>query len=368
MRLTHAAAAFLALGVAFAARAEDTPTTPSTSSTTISGKTFIDYTVRQNKDDGTALADDKTGTALDIKRFYLTVDHSFDQMFSARIRTDAGNVAYDAKGKPTKFDVFVKHAYVQATIAPQLVLRAGSADLPWVPFAEELSGFRYVEPVVAERVKLATSADWGLHVSGKCPKGFVAYAVSVINGRGYADPTRTQSPTVEARISVVPVSGLTLALGAQVGKLGQNVVPQATPRTAKRFDALVAWVNGGLRAGAMGYVAKDDAAGIVTGTDPRDTNQGASVWASYELVSKLTAFGRLDMTKPKVHTASDEKDVYFNVGLQYEPVKALDVSLVYKRDQVDSGVLDTVNGKIGSAVAGETGTYNEVGVFAQYAF
>lgn len=356
MRRIHAAAALAAAAVALSARAEPT--------TTISGKAFVDYTYRNNVDDGRNVAADKgAGTSLDLKRFYLGVDQTFDSTWDARIRTDVGNLTGG------KFDVFVKHAFVEAKVAPELSFRAGAADLPWVPFVEELYGFRYVENVMEDRTKFATSADWGLHASGKVADGLLGYAVSVVNGRGYGDPTRTQAPTVEARLSLVPVKGLTLALGGQAGKLGQNVVGTPTPRTESRYEAVVAWVDSSLRLGASGFIAKNyDKAIITSATAPTDTATGFSGWASYAFTQELALFGRADYVQPKKDTNSDLKDLYVDAGLQYTPVKPLNVALVYKYEQVKAGTLSTANGTIGSTVAGEKGTYNEVGVFAQYAF
>lgn len=356
MRLEHALVAALALGAASAAVADPT--------TKISGKAYADFTYRDNQDDGTGLAADKqVGTNLDLKRFYLTVDHSFDEHFAARIRSDVGN---EVNGK---YNIFVKHAYIEGKTGPELVLRAGAADLPWVPFVEDLYGFRYVENVLIDRIKLGTSADWGLHLSGKLADGVATYAVSAVNGRGYGDPTRTQAPTVEGRVSVSPVKELTLAIGAQGGKLGQNVVGTPTPRTASRYDALIAFVGGPARVGVTGFLAKNYDKKIVTDvTVPMDKAIGGSAWASVELVEPFTLFARFDYVKPKKDTKSDLKDYYWNVGLQYKPVKPLDLALVYKGEQVKDGTLSTSNGTIGSSVAGAKGKYNEVGVFAQYSF
>jgi hypothetical protein len=355
MSIKHAFAAVLALVVATAVRAADP-------GTTISGKTYLDFTYRDNKDDGTHLADKGSGTSFDLKRFYLTVDHVFDDVWAARLRTDAGN---ETNGK---FEVFVKNAYVQATVSPALVLRAGSVDLPWIPFVEDLYGFRYVENVLVDRTKFGTSADWGLHAGGKFQDGLVAYALSVVNGRGYGDPTRTQGPTVAGRVSVVPLKGLTLAVDGEVGTLGQRVVGTATPRNATRFDALVAWVDGPVRVGASAFQAGNYDKSIVTSdTAPTDKAQGASAWVSYAF-DPITVFGRADYVQPKKDTNPDLKDLYFDAGVAYKAAKPIDIALVYKHEQVKSGSLSTSNGTIGSSVAGEGGTYQEIGLFAQYVF
>jgi hypothetical protein len=362
MRTTYAVAALLALGAAHAARADEAPATPTT---TFSGKAFVDLSYRQNVDNGTDKAvpgSGGNGTALDLKRFYLGVDHAFDGVWSARIRTDVGN---EVNGK---YDVFVKHAFVQAQVAPELAIRAGSADLPWVPFVEDLYGFRYVENVLIDRTKFGTSADWGVHAGGKLGGGLASYAVSAVNGRGYGDPTRTQAPTVEGRVSLAPVTGLTLGVGGQAGKLGQNVVGTATPHTAERVDAVAAFVSSDFRLGATGFVAKNYAKNIVTGAAPEDKAVGASAWASFTVLPPVSIFGRADYVQPQKDTKPDLKDMYVNAGIQVKPAKPIDIALVYKYEQVKNGTLATSNGTIGSTVPGEKGTYSELGVFAQYSF
>jgi hypothetical protein len=356
MRIQLALAATLAAAALSSARAAEP-------GTTFAGKVFVDYSYRDNRDDGAhAAADKNSGTSFDLKRFYLTVDHTFDDVWAARFRTDAGN---ETNGK---FDVFVKNAYVQATVSPALVLRAGSADMPWFPFVESLYGMRFVETPVEDRIKFGTSADWGLHAGGTLADGLAAYALSVVNGRGYGDPTRTRSPTVEGRVSLNPVKELTIGVGGQAGTLGQNVVGTRTPRTATRFDFVVAWAGGPLRLGLTGFLAPNyDKAIVTSSTAPTDKSLGASAWASYAL-GPFTIFGRLDYVQPKKDTNKDFKDLFCDVGVGYKVAKPVDVAVVLKREQVKSGTLATSNGTIGSTVAGKTGTYQEVGLFGQYTF
>lgn len=352
MRFSHAAAAFLAATIAVQARAEGT--------TTFSGKVFADYTFKQNRNEGTNTTAPDAGTALDLKRFYFTVDHSFDQTWGARFRTDVGDLS-------KHLDVYAKNAYLEAKVAPELVVRAGAADLPWVPFVEDLYGYRYVENVLVDRVKFGTSADWGLHAGGKIA-GIAGYAISVVNGRGYGDPTRSQAPTGEARINASPVKGLTLAVGGLYGKLGQQVVGTSTPHTASRLTALVAYAAGPVRVGVDGFWAYNDSTSIVLGKSPTDHAAGGSAWASVAVASQVAVFSRYDHVEPNRDTNPDLKDDYFNAGLEYRPVKPVSLAVVYKRDVVKGGTLGTSNGTIGSAVKGERGTYDEAGVFAQYAF
>ncbi len=73
-------------------------------------------------------------------------------------------------------------------------------------------------------------------------------------------------------------------------------------------------------------------------------------------------FGRYDWVKPKATTNPTTADDYFNIGLQYEPVKIVDFSLVYKHEKISNGTFATQEGTIGGV---PNGTYDEVGLFGQ---
>ena len=92
-------------------------------------------------------------------------------------------------------------------------------------------------------------------------------------------------------------------------------------------------------------------------------------------------FGRYDTVQPNRITVPTVRDKYFNIGVQWEPVKIVDLALVYKHEAVSNGALSTTNGVIGcsltetahSFASGATGcigngTYSEVGLFGQVRF
>jgi hypothetical protein len=109
--------------------------------TSISGRMYFDVSNIDhdsiNLDSGgnpvkTKLPDN--GTNFDIKRFYISVDHKFDDTYSADITTD---VTYDSTTKASQ--IFIKKAYLQAKwFGDAAIVRFGSADMPWVPFVEGL--------------------------------------------------------------------------------------------------------------------------------------------------------------------------------------------------------------------------------------
>lgn len=326
-----------------------------TENTTIGGKAYIDLTNIDQKSDGTKT--DASGNGIDVKRFYVAIDHVFDETWSANVTTDFNYVGNDSETQ-----VYVKKAYLQGRLGDALVVRAGSADLPWVPFEEGLYGYRYVENVQIDHLKFGTSADWGIHASGKFADGRVGYAVSVINGAGYKNPSRSKSMDIEGRVSVVPFEGLSVAAGFYNGKLGKEKESVDAEHTAKRWNALVAYVNPKFRIGAEYFNAKNWNQVLAVESDKAD---GYSVWGAFNFTESVAMFARYDSADPSKDLVSDLSADYFNVGVAYRPRKNVDLALVYKQDKVENGSINTSNGTIGGV---DEGKYDEVGLWAQVAF
>ncbi len=363
-----------------------------TSDTTVSGRMFFDISnINQNNGAGKVVP---SGTGFDIKRLYLGVNHTFDKHFSAGMVIDAqaggvssGSVPGNAPGQTATrlngANFYVKNAYLQYKFSDALIVRAGASDMPWIPFAEGIYGNRYIENLIEERLSgFGNSADWGLHVNGLLgnPKSFnVTYAVSAVNGAGYRSPVRSNSVDLEGRIAA-NYKGATVAVGGYTGKLAadvQNVVtnPVTAPiRTATRFNALIGYVDKRFRVGAEYFFAKDFTQAIVLGAAENAT-WGYSAYGTVYVTPKWSVFGRYDTSKPSKYLATYRRENYLNAGITYSPAKIVDLSLVYKRDTVNSnwlnqapGTVGTANGTIGSALANTHGTYDEIGIFGQWRF
>lgn len=331
--------------------------------TTIGGKAFIDLTnVDQKNND---VKQSSNGFGADVKRFYLSATHDFSDIWSANITTD-----FQYASAISATELYVKKAYLQAKLSDAFWVRAGSSDLPWVPMDEDQYGYRYVENVLVDRLKFGTSADWGVHVGGKLADGKFNYAVSVINGGGYKNPSRSKAMDVEARVGFVPVKGLTLALGAYSGKLGKDVETgtstPATLHTASRVAALVAYKADNFRVGGEYFTADNWNNVTAVATDKAD---GFSVWGSFDFTKQLAAFARFDSAKTSKDVNPDLKDTYFNLGLAYKPRKNVDLSFVVKNEKAENGSIKTSlgTGTLTGGTAGD-GKITEVGVWAQVAF
>jgi hypothetical protein len=362
--------------------------------TQISGRMYFDMSSIRQKNNGVAVA--PSGTAFDFKRFYIGIDHQFNDIYSANLTMDAEyRTALAASGTTTvtinptggNTEFFVKKAYLQAKYFPWLTLRAGAADLPWIPFVEDLYGYRYVEQTLIDRTKFGTSSDWGVHALGSFdpigdPKTgpVVSYALAVVDGGGYRKISgagggpRTDSLDVEGRVSAKWYD-FTLGIGGYKGRLYNDAGPalnaQIAPvvfRDASRFNAILAYANGPYRAGVEYFSATNWTA--TTNKTSGDKADGYSAFGSWAFAPEWAVFGKYEYVKPSKTLAPTKKDGYFNIGLQYEPVKIVDLSLVYKRDKVENGTLSTGNGTIGNSIAVVggplNGTYDEVGIFGQF--
>ncbi len=325
-----------------------------TENTTVGGRAFIDLTSLDSNTAG--VQNSASGFGLDVKRFYLILDHAFDQTWSANLTTDFNYVTNDPTkaGYTGETQLFIKKAYLQAKISDAFFVRAGSADLPWIPFDEATYGYRYVENVLIDRLKFGTSADWGVHAGGKFADGMFSYAVSTIEGNGYKNPTRSKSLDVEGRVSFTPIQGLTAGLGFYSGKLGKDVEATATPplHTAQRFNALVAYATDKFRVGAEYFTADNWTAVTSVATDSAD---GYSAWGSVNFTPMVAAFARYDNDKPNKDTNPTKKEDYYNAGVSCKPRKGVDLAVVYKHDEVKTGSV-------------KNSDYDEFGVWAQVSF
>ena len=331
--------------------------------TTIGGTAFVDFSNIEHKVSGVKQGDD--GTNFDLKRFYVSIDHKFDDVWSANVTTD---VTYDS-GTAGASQIFIKKAWLQAKVwGDMFTVRLGESDLPWVPFVESLYGYRYVENVLIDRTKFGTSTDWGAHFFGKFADGLVAYQVSVINGAGYKkDPigggvNRSKDLDVEGRINL-NWEGFVVGIGGYTGKLGKDVQGGPTIyHTANRFDAIAAYSTGDIRAGVEYFKTNDW--NNVTSVTP-DSADGYGFFASYKFLPEWGVFGRYDYVTPNQDTNNKLHENYYNFGITWSPAKIVDLSLVYKHDGATNGTLSTSNGTIGTTVAGASGAYNEIGLFTQ---
>lgn len=320
--------------------------------TSLSGKMYVDFTniSQKNSDTGKTNA---SGTGVDVKRFYLSVDHKFDDIWSANLTTDfnyASNIGQTS--------LFVKKAYVQGKFNQAAVLRIGSADMPWIPFVENYYGFRYVENTLTDRLHYANSADWGLHLAGDIGANkSLNYAVSVVNGNGYKNPSRSSGVDAEGRVAFVPFEGMVIAAGAYTGHRGMDLQNTSAMHTAQRGDLMVAYASKAFRVGAEYFTAKDWNNVLSPLADKAD---GYSFWGSVAVADKIDLFARYDAAKLSKNLDPKAKDTYYNAGVAYQVTKGFQMALVYKHEKGDKSVTAPIPAHVQNVKTDEIGVFGEV--------
>lgn len=286
----------------------------------IGGRMFFDLTNIDKTSNGKDTA--ASGTGLDVKRFYLTVDHKFNDIWSANLTTD-----FQYSSAIGNTELFVKKAYVQGSFDPAFNLRVGAADMPWIPYVEKFYGMRYVENTLTDRLKYGNSSDWGLHGFGNLGNNF-NYAVSVVSGAGYKNPTRSKGMDVEGRAAYTPNENFVVAIGGYSGKLGKETDIQSAENTYTRANAMVAYASSDFRVGGEYFQAKNLNNVMTVATDK---TSGWSVWGSVRVTDGgINVFGRYDDTDVSKTLDPTLSDKYWNVGVEFPVMKNLKLSTVYK--------------------------------------
>jgi hypothetical protein len=328
--------------------------------TSISGRVYFDISSVEHKSDGVKLAG--SGVGFDLKRFYIGVDHVFNAMFAVNITTDA---TYDSATGTSQ--IFVKKAYAQVTLDPALVLRFGSADMPWIPYADGINGYRFIDNSLIDRTKFGTSADWGVHALGSVLNGLLSYDLAAVNGGGFrkfpsgGGANRFERFDLEGRVSLA-YDGFNLALGGYSGKLGRPY-GTVTYHTADRYNVLAAYTANGVRVG-MEYFSAGNWTSVTK--IAADSAHGWSGFASWAFHPPFAVFARYDDVTPNSKTAPLLKEHYYDAGLSWTPVRNVDLALTWKHDDAAHGTLSTTTaGTIGGAV---NGSYNEFGLFGGWQF
>ncbi|WP_049623564.1 hypothetical protein [Frateuria defendens] len=354
--------------------------------TKIGGTMFFDFTNVDHKERGTAggFADKDghgsvNGSGFDMKRFYLVVDHQFNDIWSANLTTDFNYVS--AIGQTS---LFVKKAYVQGKFDPLFTVRLGANDMPWIPFAEKWYGYRFLENTITDRSidggrgspsaaaagvgSFGNSSDWGIHaLGGTTGDNSFNYQLSVVNGRGFRNPSRSKGVDVEGRFAYQPIEEMVLAVGGYTGKRGNDVENGQPTRTATRGNALAMFRNKTFGVGVEYFTANnwDDVlehAGV--STDPisrKDKANGYSVFADWTFIPQWSVFARYDYVDYKYwlytnNTQQKLKDTYYNAGVSYDVLKNLRLALAWKYDKLQGP---------NSAFQYKT---NEVGLWGQLTF
>jgi len=135
---------------------------------TVNGRFFFDAT----------LAETDALSGFHNKRNYIIVGARVDPKTTFHLTLDQ---------RSEQDRVFVKYAYLERTVAPNVDVRGGMVPTPFTPFDNgEFWGLRFVEQAFTQFWGALTTADLGVGVAGRVPGATeLIYDVAVMNGEGF---------------------------------------------------------------------------------------------------------------------------------------------------------------------------------------
>jgi hypothetical protein len=334
------------------------------------------------------------GVGVDIKRAYLGVSHQFNDIYSATLTADFAPNGVVLNGGALQGAAAIKYAYLQAKYSDAFIVQLGSEDTPWIGFATDVYGYRYIEKTIVDQQKYGNSADWGANVHGSLAKGLVSYSAMAMDGGGYKNPTRSKTMDFEGRANL-NYDGFVAGVGGYDGNLATNFQGGPPTHNVSRIDALVAYTNDKFRIGGeffqawnwktpagtaaaaaipattatgpctVGGVAQTCTvqtapaiAAVAAGPAKNDRSIGYSIFGSYTFIPQWSIFARYDDMKPSQLLDPREHFNYYNAGVSYDPVKNLSLALVYKHEGIRDAIKGGYSDFLATLASGSTLTYN----------
>lgn len=285
--------------------------------TDVSAQIFINAS-QLDRGDVTSADEDP---ALDLKRTFITLDHRFNQNWSAQVTTD---VQWLRNDDPS--DVWLRHAYLQRSFGKGRWLRLGNAPTAWIQQESMREGYRYIDAGLIARTKMGAPADYGAHV--QYVRGDFTYAASIVTGAGFQRPRLGKRADVEMRLGWTPGKRLELAVGGYRGTRAQDAGHKPREHTARRWNAMASWVGERGRIGGQ-YFHADNWTRV---TKPGDDDQrGWSAWASHQITPRYALFTRHDMTRMSLDIDPRMQERYHVIGVEWKPNRHLRLAAVGKR-------------------------------------
>jgi len=323
----------------------------------LGAKVYVDMTRTSTKDTTGGVTNQTTG--FNFNRAYLTAKYYFNSDWMMRVTTDA---AVDTSLAGKKTNVFVKYAYVEGKLVGNAaVMRLGISHNPWIDYEQGLWKHRYFSKVTSDEFKYDDSADLGLGLKGELADGLVKYWATQVNGGGYGNISATNGTDSKIRIGVYPVKGLTIDVGYNNGFRGQRTFTggtKATPGKQIMYQMMASYGMGhDFRVGGNYIVNKDRASKNV------DAKTYAA-WGWAKIGSGFGVVGRYELQDAYSLSATGTKGTVKEtrtrtvIGLDYTPVKHIDVTLGYTIDKT----------KNATYVAGAQTRTTQVGLWTRYKY
>ncbi len=150
----------------------------------------------------------RNANQFNVDRLYLQGEFFATERVRFQLTLDAG-ATRNATGNQVFF-AETKSAFIEVkdVLAKGLYLRAGILPLAWIPYEEELWGYRVQGPVPMDRWGYLTSSDVGLAFGGSLPSNHGSFQVNVTDGEGFRFIEPGKRKEVQARLSLNPLASL----------------------------------------------------------------------------------------------------------------------------------------------------------------
>lgn len=301
--------------------------------TKFSSQVFANFSNLQIDDRKT----DAEGWQPDLKRFYLNFDHSWNENWKLKVTTD---VQWHRQQDPT--DVWFRHAYIAYQMNEHNQFKFGVAELPWIDYVARRVGYRYIDPSLTPKNKLAGPTDLGVHY-GFTNQDF-SFAASAITGGGFQKPRVGDQVDIELAAVWHISNSVDLATGWYEGARVQDKDDKPKRHTAQRWNMALSYQLKGTRVGVE-YAYNDNWTQVSQVEE--DASDGWSIWASNRFLPDYSVFVRYDWLHPSRRLNPELERDYFQLGLDWKATNYLTVAFVVKQNHVDSLIIDQEQNEIG---------------------
>jgi hypothetical protein len=264
-------------------------------------------------------------SAFEIQRAYLGYKYNMSENFSGSILLDVGtsdvNIGDSLKGKTTNSDynAFLKNAFILYKKG-KISIDAGLIGLKQLSLQESYWGHRYVYKSFLDYSKMGTTADLGASVEYKIVD-MLSIDYTIRNGEGFKLIQSDNAYRNSLGWTLSPVKGLSIR------GVYDYIEKSEAQITIAHF---VGYKNDKISLGGeYNYQINSD-------YKKDQTLTGISVYGSYNINTLFQVFGRFDnMKSVKVNNAADNWNIKNDgsliiAGLQYKPVKNLDIAINYQ--------------------------------------
>lgn len=279
----------------------------------IGGKAFIAYSFDT---DGM----DRSDNEFTVDRWYFTSKKTIGDKMSAVMTL---NVASSPDSTKTKFNTYIKYAYVQMDeVMPGGGLTLGQQEGSWVGNEEKAWRYRSIRKILADDKGLLGSSDFGVGLKGSLNDKTTEYHLLVANGEGYGAREEAANPNAK---------DVSLRLSQRLGSAAPRLslfggAGSAGGVKSNRFAAML-----DQQIDAFSY-----AASFVRGVNGATRKQGLSLSGNYDFTgSPWSVFARFDRYDPDRSAQSDMQTLFLG-GAAYRFNKNARLILSHQTDKNDA--------------------------------